>query len=97
MQFDIGSLIALIGLILTILGGVYTFGKMSNRLETVEKDLDELQNHNETQHRELYDSRNNMRDILTKLTTLQEGMDKKQDSMEKKIDLLLTRNGASGG
>jgi len=93
---------------ITILGGVYKFGQQRQEMVGLKDDLDEckarskadldeLRAHNSEQHRELYESRNDMSAILTRLTALFEAMEKKQDSMDKKLDILIERRSSERG
>lgn len=52
-------------------------------------------NWNRGQHEELFISRNGMEKVLERLTTLFEGMDKKQDAMDRKLDTLIERRGTA--
>jgi hypothetical protein len=104
MQFDTGSIISLAGLVLTVLAGVYRFGQLSQRLSGLEKCHDDdvksiresnekHEAHNVKQIEELYNSRNNTAETLAKLTALFESMEKKQESMDSKLDILIERRG----
>ena len=63
----------------------------SRELDVLKKSFADHIKYNSGQHDELFHSRNEMRDILTRLTILSENFDKRQDGMDKKIDLLLER------
>jgi uncharacterized protein HemX len=88
---DYGILASWVALGVTALGGVYKFGQQRQEMISVKAELDELKTHNTEQHRELFESRNNMSDVLARLTALFEAMEKKQDSMDKKLDILIER------
>lgn len=91
MNLDIGSIVALAGLVITIAGVVFKFGQQSQELRDVRDDLSKLEAHNAKQHEELYNSRNNTAEILAKLTALFESMKEKQESMDSKLDILIGR------
>ena len=88
---DFGIIAAWVGIGITILGGVYKFGQVRQEMVGLKEDLAESKANNSEQHRELFDSRNNMSDVLTRLTALFESMDKRQDAMDKKLDILIER------
>ena len=88
---DFGVIAAWVGIAITVLGGVYKFGQVRQEMISVKEDLAETKAHNTEQHRELFDSRNNMSDVLARLTALFEAMEKRQESMDKKLDILLER------
>ena len=88
---DFGVIAAWVGIAITVLGGVYKFGQVRQEMISVKEDLAEAKAHNTEQHRELFDSRNNMSDVLARLTALFEAMEKRQESMDKKLDILLER------
>ena len=88
---DFGIIAAWVGIAITVLGGVYKFGQVRQEMISVKEDLSETKAHNTEQHRELFDSRNNMSDVLARLTALFEAMEKRQESMDKKLDILLER------
>ena len=88
---DFGVIAAWAGIAITVLGGVYKFGQVRQEMISVKEDLAETKAHNTEQHRELFDSRNNMSDVLARLTALFEAMEKRQESMDKKLDILLER------
>jgi predicted nuclease with TOPRIM domain len=88
---DFGIIAAWVGIGITILGGVYKFGQVRQEMISVKEDLAEEKAYNTEQHRELFDSRNNMSDVLSRLTALFESMDKRQDQMDKKLDILIER------
>ena len=88
---DFGIIAAWAGIAITVLGGVYKFGQVRQEMISVKEDLAETKAHNTEQHRELFDSRNNMSDVLARLTALFEAMEKRQESMDKKLDILLER------
>ena len=88
---DFGVIAAWVGIAITILGGVYKFGQVRQEMISVKEDLAETKSRNTEQHRELFDSRNNMSDVLARLTALFEAMEKRQESMDKKLDILLER------
>ena len=101
---DQGLIATWIGLGLTVLAGVVAIVRqsieVSNRFVLLEaenkgvmRELDELKTHNAKQHEELYTSRNNMSDALTRLSTIMENMAKQQESMDSKLDRLLDRGG----
>lgn len=91
MSLDAGTIIALVGLVLTIAGGVFRFGQQAQELKDIRDDLSKLEANNKEQHRELYESRNNTAEILARLTTLFESMKEKQESMDSKLDILIGR------
>ena len=91
MNLDIGSIVALAGLLLTVAGGVFKFGQQAQEIKDIKEDLCKLENHNAKQHEELYNSRNNTAEILAKLTALFESMKEKQESMDSKLDILIGR------
>lgn len=87
---------------LMLISGIWAMIKMSAKnaenhtivtkdIEYLKKDFLEHITKNNGQHEELFNSRNDMRDLLTRLTILSENFDKRQDGMDKKIDLLLER------
>jgi len=88
---DFGIIAAWVGIGITILGGVYKFGQVRQEMVGMKEDLAEAKANNTEQHRELFDSRNNMSDVLSRLTALFESMDKRQDQMDKKLDILIER------
>ena len=88
---DFGIIAAWVGIGITILGGVYKFGQVRQETVGMKEDLAEAKANNTEQHRELFDSRNNMSDVLSRLTALFESMDKRQDQMDKKLDILIER------
>jgi len=88
---DFGIIAAWVGIGITILGGVYKFGQVRQEMVGMKEDLAEEKACNTEQHRELFDSRNNMSDVLSRLTALFESMDKRQDQMDKKLDILIER------
>ena len=88
---DFGVIAAWVGIAITVLGCVYKFGQVRQEMISVKEDLAETKSHNTEQHRELFDSRNNMSDVLARLTALFEAMEKRQESMDKKLDILLER------
>ena len=88
---DFGIIAAWVGIGITILGGVYKFGQVRQEMVGMKEDLAEEKAYNTEQHRELFDSRNNMSDVLSRLTALFESMDKRQDQMDKKLDILIER------
>lgn len=88
---DFGIIAAWVGIGITILGGVYKFGQVRQEMVGMKEDLAEAKAYNTEQHRELFDSRNNMSDVLSRLTALFESMDKRQDQMDKKLDILIER------
>lgn len=88
---DYGVIAAWAGIGITILGSVYKFGQVRQEMVGVKEDLAETKANNTEQHRELFDSRNNMSDVLARLTALFESMDKRQDQMDKKLDILIER------
>ena len=94
---DYGVIAAWAGIGITILGGVYKFGQVRQEMVSLKEDLCETKAHNTEQHRELFDSRNNMSDVLSRLTALFESMDKRQDAMDKKLDILIERRSADRG
>lgn len=64
---------------------------MDQAIKVLQKNHEDHTEWNKGQHAELYQSRNNMSDVLSRLTALFESMDKKQDSMDRKLDTLLER------
>jgi len=67
-------------------------GTLTNDQENMKLDIASHQAHNLKQHEELYNSRNNMGESITKLSTILELMMHKQDQMDAKIDRLLSRD-----
>lgn len=95
----------LVPLIIAIIGGIaFIVGwliknevdkmSFSKDIEALKQHAKERDEHNTKQHEELYASRNDMREVLTRLTALFESMDKKQDAMDAKLDTLLERRGS---
>ena len=99
---DWGTIAAWVGIGGTAAGGVYKFGQLRQEIVNFkeemkeakdynEKQLAEMKAHNDRQHAELYESRNETGKALERLAALFEAMDKRQESMDKKLDMLLER------
>jgi len=101
MQVSVQLVIQILLFALTIAGVVYKFGRTGQKIEDTVQKLDkveadmsnrikELSEKNSEQHQELYTSRNDMSNLLTRLATVTENMERRQESMESKIDILLS-------
>lgn len=88
---DWGIIAAWVGVGITVTGGVYKFGQVRQEIIGLQEDLKETKDHNDKQHTELYESRNETGKALERLAALFEAMDKRQESMDKKLDMLLER------
>lgn len=104
----IGTWITIAGAILGgIIWAIAKSAAWSRTITSIEKDIADLikeMEKNFNQHGELYQSRNDMTNIMTRISTLMENMEKRhenmekrQENMEKKIDTLLERRGVNRG
>jgi mannitol-specific phosphotransferase system IIBC component len=102
---DSGIIATWVSVAFVAIGGIVGFViisvNLSARITAMAKDIEALQSdssehkaHNQRQHEELYSSRNNMDQSITRLSTILEMMVAKQDQMDRKIDTLLARREA---
>lgn len=101
-MISIEAIVGLITVALMIAGTVYKFGQQNQKISDLEadladvklqhkEDLEKLSAKNDKQHEELFNSRNDTGKVLERLTALFESMEKKQESMDNKLDILIER------
>ncbi len=82
-----GLFIAFAGLVITIGGGFAAYGKLSNKVENLEKALNDEIRKNSEQHKDFYDVQKTSIKMETELT----GIGKRLESVEDGIKEILMR------
>ena len=89
----VGAVIAVLGMLGTIVGVVFSLGKRDSRLDVLEERLKEDREKNSDQHKEFY----SMRETVAAITPLYEAIKERLDKVEEGVMEILRRMPNNGG